>query len=150
MKRLFISLFTVFTITACIHLPELPTEEEELTAEVLVDKYLAIDNGIYYWFKPSSKTTRYYWNIYEASAVPQSDVDIIYDCNNGGVEMINDNETNRGYTYNRKENTAYTICIIAYDSQGKQGKLTKKNITTDILPHNPFSFANPIPSVILG
>ncbi|MDR0543306.1 MAG: hypothetical protein LBH19_13990 [Dysgonamonadaceae bacterium] len=146
MKQRFILFLTLLATTACVNLPDGSDGEEGDTpsastlAEVTVGQYIAINNGIYYYFKPSDNTGKYYWTHYPTAEVPAGDNEIINDCKADGVEMTNSPESgNEGYSYNLPEQTSYTICAIAYDSKGKQGKLTKKVISTKSSPGQPLA-----------
>ena len=109
------------------------------SATVTVDDFIAISDGIYYYFKPSSNTKKYYWSHYESNSLPSNDADIIDDLLLNGIESEVGESSNEGYSYNLDENAKYTICVIAVDANDKNGRIVKKEITTKSSQNQPFA-----------
>jgi len=103
--------------------------ETPSTAKVSVNDFLAISDGLYFCFSPSSDVKTYYWKALKSSELPNTDDAIINRLQTDGVEM-NQGSSNEGDTWNLSESTKYTLCIIAYDAQNKQGELVKIEYTT--------------------
>ena len=109
--------------------------ETPSSAKVSVDDYLAISDGLYFYFSPSSDTKSYYWTRYNTDRLPDDDK-IIRDILSEGVEM-DMNDSHKGYAYDLNEETKHTLCILAFDVANKQGELVKKEFTTKSSKNQP-------------
>jgi hypothetical protein len=105
-------------------------------ATVALSDYVAISDGIYYYFAPSSNTKTFYWNQYSAGELPGSDEAIVADMLTNGVEVAK-NETPEGYGYDLQENTIYTLCMFAVDNENQRGALSKRVHTTKFSANQP-------------
>ena len=98
-------------------------------ATVDLSSYLAICNGIYYYFSPSSNAKSFYWDLYADNDLPGSDEAIVQELLASGMEYTSDDD-NEGYTYNLSASTPYTLCMIAFDNQDRRSAVVKKRLTT--------------------
>lgn len=108
------------------------------SAEVSIHDYLAISDGIYYYFSPSANVKNYYFRTYADDKLPSSDDAIVSDLKSNGLEMkMKIDGGNEGYSYNLKVNTKYTACVVSFDASNKQGVLVKKEIYTKPSTNQP-------------
>ena len=108
------------------------------SATVAIDDFIAISDGIYYYFKPSVNAKKYYWSLYKEGSLPSSDAGIIDDLLSNGVES-NVTGSNKGYGYNMTENTKFTLCMVAVDANNKKGKPVKKEFSTKSSLNQPIA-----------
>jgi len=107
--------------------------ETPSTAIVSIDDYVALSDGIAFWFSPSTDTHIYYSWLYSPDELLENDNDIIQDLVAKGYMSVDKNDYwtwNTTYFENLKELTTYTLCMIAFDNQNKQGELVKKEFYT--------------------
>lgn len=106
------------------------------TATVTLSDYLAISDGLYYYFTPSSNAQSFYWSHYSAAELPATDAAIVEDMFANGVETAK-GESYEGYSYDLSASTTYTLCMFAVDSDNKRGNLVKNTLTTKATASQP-------------
>ena len=104
-------------------------------AYVTVNECLALSDGLYYDFLLSSDTKEYYWDCWSTSELPSKEADIISGLLSDGIHSTT--EHTGGYYYDLEERTNYTLCIIAFDAQGRRGALYKTQHSTKSSANQP-------------
>ena len=106
------------------------TQDNSSTANVSLSDYVAMYNSLGFWFNPSSNTVKYYWKAYPQGTLSgMSDQMIISDVSSTGTEM-SPSGNNYDWITDCSYQTTYTICLVAYDRDGKVGPLSKTNVAT--------------------
>ncbi len=111
---------------------------DQPSSEVSIQDYIAISDGIYYYFSPSANVKTYYWSHYKDNDLPSGDNAIVSDLKANGVAM-NMEDDHKGYSYSLSENTKYTVCVVSFDANGRRGALTKVVITTKSSLNQPLA-----------
>jgi hypothetical protein len=107
------------------------------SASVTISKYLAISDGIYFYFEPSPDTKVYYWKHYTSSNLPNSDDAIITHLIANGLMMEVEEEDIEGWSFNLNEQTDYIVCAIALDANNNPGQLYRRIISTKSSANQP-------------
>jgi hypothetical protein len=112
------------------------------TASVIIRNYLAISDGIYYYFEPSPATKTYYWDHYTSSNIPDTDDAVITHLVANGVRMDVEEDDMEGWSYDLSEQSNYVICAVAFDANGNHGQLYRRTITTKSSVNQPKASLN--------
>ncbi|MDR0830708.1 MAG: carboxypeptidase-like regulatory domain-containing protein [Prevotellaceae bacterium] len=100
-------------------------------AAVTISDIMSISDGIGVWYSLNSSTKYYYVSSYTATELNNmTNAQIISDLTNNGLRMDKTDSYQSTIHYGLTASTSYTVCAVAYDSQGRQGSLTKKAIST--------------------
>jgi len=108
------------------------------TATVTLREHLALSDGLAYSFSASNDVKEFYWTSFKTSDVPQKEEDIIAYLLSNGVYATRDNIGGfGGYYYGLEERSNHTLCIIAFDTQGRRGVLYKTQLATKTSANQP-------------
>ena len=106
------------------------TQDNSSTANVSLTDHVALYHSVGFWFNPSANTVKYYWKAYRKDLLSgMSDQMIISDVSATGTEMF-PSGNNYDWITDCDYQTTYTVCLVAYDREGKVGPLSKTNVAT--------------------